>query len=211
MIPRLRPPTDATLNELNPFGQPDPAYTELGYLGHPGIDYRCPKGTPVYACDNGLVVAHSDWGTAGNTVIIYHNHGRTRYLHLAGFVVVDGAIVARGDLIGYSGGVPGEPGAGLTTGPHLHLDYYPKDEPVTNGYGGRVNPLDYMQEETVARTPEQQRIIDVLWVNANQRLYDMHRSVNGLYGQVPQTLALQTAIVEINGEVEKLKAMWPEQ
>jgi len=58
-------------------------------------------------------------------------------MHLSGFAVSIGANVVRGQTIGYTGGTPGTPGAGwLTTGPHLHLEVWYKDQPR--------NPLAYL-------------------------------------------------------------------
>ena len=75
-------------------------------------------------------------------VSLQHSHGITRYLHLdrLAYGVQAGVHVTRGQLIGYSGNT------GLSFGDHLHLDYYPVDEPKDNGYGGRVDPLPYLPE-----------------------------------------------------------------
>lgn len=150
------------VNLDNPFGQPDPAYTELGYRGHPGTDFKCPIGTPVYAAARGTVLHTGPAGTAGIMVDLQHTFGRTRYLHLSASLVVADLAVEAGDIIGLSGNT------GLSAGPHLHLDFYSNSEPMNNGYAGRVDPLLYMEGE-MPRTAQQKQIIDVLRVNADVR------------------------------------------
>ncbi len=100
------------------------------YGGHatPGIDFRVPSGTPIYAAGPGTIVGIEErcrpghrWcsGRRGNYVEIAHPAGRhSRYLHLrpGGAGVSIGEQVARGELIGYSGNT------GDSTGPHLHYD-----------------------------------------------------------------------------------------
>ena len=61
-------------------------------------------------------------GRCGNTVVIEGVDGaRYTYCHLSLVTVLAGDQVAAGNVIGFSGGQPGTPGAGNTTGPHLHL------------------------------------------------------------------------------------------
>ena len=64
----------------------------------------------------------TDPNRCGNTVILAGVDGATyTYCHLSQFAVRPGQVVGAGSLIGLSGGQPGAPGAGNTTGPHLHL------------------------------------------------------------------------------------------
>ena len=84
---------------------------------HPGIDYRMPEGTPIYAAAPGLVRSVDDC----NGVTIVHDvdiAGRpifTLYGHLSRVVVQRGQRVSRGELIGYSG-------SKCTCYAHLHFD-----------------------------------------------------------------------------------------
>ena len=134
---KLQRPVPAVieLNVDNPFGADPGMYASLGYLGHPGIDYLCPVGTPVSVCDDGVVEHADEAGTAGIMVKVRHEHGVTRYLHLSQVMVVFGEQVRRGRVIGLSGNT------GFSTGPHLHLDYFPDGADLGNGYSGRVDPL----------------------------------------------------------------------
>lgn len=85
-----------------------------------GIDYGCPAGTPVLAAHDGVVETRMDQTGYGYHVRLTKDGVMTIYAHLRSFAVQSKQRVNAGDLIGYSGGVPGEPGN--TTGPHLHFE-----------------------------------------------------------------------------------------
>lgn len=107
-----------------------------GSLG--GIDYGMPVGTRLPAAGGGVVHNDPDNGTGGYAAVIHHDNGyRTQYLHLSGFVVPDGTRVAMGDIVGLSGGYPGAPGSGSSTGPHLHWH-------MNDPSGTRINPLVFL-------------------------------------------------------------------
>jgi len=87
-----------------------------------GIDIPILKGTPLLAVKSGIVIYAGDLPDAGYTVILLMaNNKIALYEHLSRFDVKPYDVVAQGDLIGLSGGYPGEPGAGRTTGAHLHF------------------------------------------------------------------------------------------
>ena len=84
---------------------------------HAGVDFGVPKGTPVSACAPGRVVLARSRIVTGNSVIIEHLPGvYSLYYHLDTIEVAEGALVAAGNLLGYSGAT------GLATGPHLHWE-----------------------------------------------------------------------------------------
>lgn len=123
----------------------DPDYPFRNFFEHTGIDIRTLRdgkpsnGLAVKAAAPGIVVKivrESRYG--GNIIYIAHASSITTvYMHLSQILVSVGQEVSRGDLVGYSGGLPGTPGAGrFTTGPHLHF------EVRKNGLA--VNPLDYL-------------------------------------------------------------------
>ena len=145
-MPRLSWPVEngeALVNPDNPFGANPELYAPIGYSGHPGIDFSVPVGTPIMAAADGYVAACGEAGTAGYRVELRHDAlgCTTRYCHLSWWDVEIGQEVQAAQTIGLSGGQPGEPGAGYTEGPHLHLDVWDDNEPADNGYGGRCDPL----------------------------------------------------------------------
>jgi len=110
------------------------------YFGviHNGMDIATPQGTPIKCPAEGTVTNVHDGGMGLSYLVVTHNSGlSTVYMHLSGFAVSKGTYVAQGQVIGYTGGTPGTPGAGwLTTGPHLHLEVW---------YQGQAkNPLVYL-------------------------------------------------------------------
>ncbi len=90
---------------------------------HAGIDYAVPAGTPVRAPAAGTIDVAGERQGYGNAIYINFGAGTTaRFGHLSKFNVKPGDRVEAGDIIGYSGGEPGTPGAGNTTGAHLHYE-----------------------------------------------------------------------------------------
>jgi murein DD-endopeptidase MepM/ murein hydrolase activator NlpD len=86
---------------------------------HRGIDWAAPRGTPVRAAGNGVVVAIERSGAYGRYVEI--DHGRavsTVYAHLARYApgLRIGHRLRQGDLLGKAGST------GRATGPHLHYE-----------------------------------------------------------------------------------------
>lgn len=83
---------------------------------HQGLDFRVPTGTPVSSVNSGTVILARPLYFEGNCIVIDHGQGLlTLYLHLSEMRVKEGERIAKGQLIGLSGGT------GRATGPHLHL------------------------------------------------------------------------------------------
>lgn len=87
---------------------------------HSGRDYAGACGSPVYAADDGTVVAAHVAGGYGNQLVVDHGveRGRslaTTYNHLESFAVRSGS-VKRGQVIAYVGTT------GTSTGCHLHFE-----------------------------------------------------------------------------------------
>lgn len=95
-----------------------------------------PDGTwnhPVYATHDGVAKLTPNSWPGGNHVWLTNDGFRTGYAHLASYAVADGAVVRRGDVIGYVGST------GQSSGPHLHYDVWAFE----GGAWINVNPLDF--------------------------------------------------------------------
>jgi murein DD-endopeptidase MepM/ murein hydrolase activator NlpD len=99
---------------------------------HSGADFAGPRGTPIYATADGVVV-HAGWQSGyGKLVKIQHQFGiETRYAHQSKIRVKVGQRVSRGQRIGDMGNT------GRSTGTHLHYE-------VRVG-GKAVNPMIYIK------------------------------------------------------------------
>ena len=90
---------------------------------HAGVDIATPVGTPVRAPAAGTIDVAGQRQGYGNAIYINFGGGTTgRFGHLSKFNVKPGDRVEAGDIIGESGGAPGEPGSGRSTGAHLHYE-----------------------------------------------------------------------------------------
>lgn len=90
-------------------------WRSMGY--HYGLDIGIALGTPIHACESG-VVTYSAWcGNYGYLIKVQHTGGyETYYAHCSKLVKDVGDEVNKGDLIAYVGNT------GRSTGPHVHLE-----------------------------------------------------------------------------------------
>lgn len=96
-----------------------------GAAFHPGLDFKGPKGAPIYAAATGEVSFTGQRQGYGNCVEISHGHGLvTRYAHLSRISAQLGQKVIAGTPIGAIGST------GRSTGPHLHFEVRVNDRPV---------------------------------------------------------------------------------
>ncbi|OGL95172.1 hypothetical protein A2348_02515 [Candidatus Uhrbacteria bacterium RIFOXYB12_FULL_58_10] len=117
----------------------DKSYPFRHLFEHPGIDLPVPLGTPVLSAAPGYVAWTRTGNMYGNYVMVIHSNGiATLYAHLSKVSVSQDQFVSRGSTLGLSGGVPGTPGAGLSTGAHLHFEVRLNGIPT--------DPLNYLVE-----------------------------------------------------------------
>ena len=102
---------------------------------HAGIDFGAPVGSHVRAAADGTVEFAGEARGFGNHVRIQHAGFETSYSHLSVIPnsIRPGVKVKEGDIIALSGNT------GLSTGPHLHFEYY------LNGVA--VDPLPHLGSE----------------------------------------------------------------
>ncbi|MBI2606340.1 MAG: M23 family metallopeptidase [Deltaproteobacteria bacterium] len=109
---------------------------------HDGIDIKAPRGAPVYAAKDGMVLysARRIRGY-GNMIVLKHGDGTaTVYAHNSKNLVARGRSVRRGEMIAKVGAT------GHATGPHLHFEIRRDQLPV--------DPLMYLP---AVRTASQAR------------------------------------------------------
>jgi len=105
---------------------------------HAGIDFGAPVGSPVRAAADGKVEFAGPAPGFGNHVRIQHKGFETSYSHLSDIPasIKPGADVVQGEIVALSGN------SGLSTGPHLHFEYYLS--------GVAVDPLPHLGAEVQA-------------------------------------------------------------
>jgi murein DD-endopeptidase MepM/ murein hydrolase activator NlpD len=102
---------------------------------HAGVDFGAPVGSLVRAAADGKVEIAGPVSGFGNHVRIQHAGFETSYSHLSEIpeAIHPGAEVKQGDIVALSGNT------GLSTGPHLHFEFYLNRE--------AVDPLPHLGSE----------------------------------------------------------------
>jgi len=108
---------------------------------HAGIDFGAPVGSQVRASADGKIEIAGPVSGFGNHIRIQHAGFETSYSHLSEIPdsIKPGVEVKQGDIIALSGNT------GLSTGPHLHFEFYLNRE--------AVDPLPHMGSEVQATAP----------------------------------------------------------
>ena len=100
---------------------------------HRGTDILAPRNTPLLACERGIITRVGTDVLGGNKIWVKGESGTYYYYaHLESFAegMVDGTVVAPGDVIGYvgtSGNASGGP-------PHVHFEIHPDGGAAVNPY-----------------------------------------------------------------------------
>jgi len=98
---------------------------------HTGVDLRVKEGTPVLACNSGIVALVKPLFFSGKSVILDHGWGfYSMYFHLSEVLAKEGNRVGKGAIMGRVGST------GRSTGPHLHWGIKMN--------GARVDPLSLL-------------------------------------------------------------------
>ncbi len=115
-------PLDQKNNRLTALFH-DPDYPFRNLFEHSGLDIAAPVGSEVRAPAPGYVAWTRVGRLYGNYMMVIHEGGMaTLYAHLSSFSAATDQFVTRGEVIARTGGCRGCPGAGLSTGAHLHFE-----------------------------------------------------------------------------------------
>ncbi len=136
LLAQMEPPSGL------PLGKEFHVTANFGYRVHPlvkepklhkGIDFKAPIGTPIYATADGVVkTAKAHESGYGKHIIIQHDEAyQSLFAHLSEWLVEEGAIIKKGDLIGKVGS------SGASTLPHLHYE--------VRKNGTAVDPAPYLK------------------------------------------------------------------
>jgi murein DD-endopeptidase MepM/ murein hydrolase activator NlpD len=130
-IPAIQPVKNQDLKRMaSGFGMRSDPFTKVRKM-HWGMDFSAPRGTPVYATGDGVVIRADNTATGyGNHIRIDHGYGyESLYAHLFKYNVKKNQKVNRGDLIGFVGST------GRSEGPHCHYEIFK--------VGARINPINF--------------------------------------------------------------------
>ena len=123
----------------SPFGPRDNSTNPQISSNHKGIDFGTPTGTALTAVTEGVITRIGNEAKGyGQWIEVTHEDGTaSRYAHMLQINVSRGQKVTAGQVLGRSGGKRGAPGAGNSTGPHLHFE-------ILDEKGVKVNPAPYL-------------------------------------------------------------------
>ncbi|MCL1827841.1 MAG: M23 family metallopeptidase [Candidatus Cloacimonetes bacterium] len=162
--PKTRFPLD-NLQISSPFGIRMHPIKKIRTM-HNGIDYKAPKGTPIYAISEGTVVrAAAGWnGGFGNVVEIEHPSAeKTLYAHLNSIAVKVGEKVTAGKVIGTVGTT------GNSTGNHLHFGYMVKNK-WENPANLQLQASTQLKGDDLKKFQQQKQQITAL-IKENENIY----------------------------------------
>ena len=140
-IPAIQPVNNKDLTRMaSGYGMRSDPFTKQRKM-HWGMDFTAPRGTPVYASGDGVVVrADSNSSGYGKHIRIDHGYGYVSlYAHLYKYNVQKNQKVKRGDLIGFVGST------GRSEAPHLHYEIFKDDQRINpiNFYYGSLTPEEF--------------------------------------------------------------------
>lgn len=116
-------------------------------IGHNGVDFDLPQGSPIYAVWDGKIVIPPFQPQGLGTYIILETSDNRQawYGHLSKIEVTSGQEVIAGQEIALSGN------SGNSTGPHLHFAVINPPLDLHNGYLGFHDPITGFDHDIVAR------------------------------------------------------------
>jgi len=142
-IPAIQPVNNKDLTRMaSGFGFRSDPFTKARKF-HYGMDFTAPRGTPVYASGNGVIIrADNSSSGFGKHIRIDHGYGYVSlYAHLYDYNVRVNQRVKRGDIIGFVGST------GRSQAPHLHYEVHKDGEKLNpiNFYYGNLSPKEFAE------------------------------------------------------------------
>ncbi|WP_298426652.1 M23 family metallopeptidase [uncultured Kordia sp.] len=155
-IPAIQPVNNEDLTRMaSGYGFRNDPFTKARKM-HWGMDFTAPRGTPVYASGDGVVVrADNSASGFGKHIRIDHGYGYVSlYAHLSKYNVRKGKKVKRGDLIGFVGST------GRSQAPHLHYEIRKNGDKINpiNFYYGNLSAKEF--EELLKNAAKQNQSLD---------------------------------------------------
>lgn len=156
------------LTVTSPFGKIRKLRSYSHAQRHNGIDIRLPQGTPIYSPVSGIAVIKTQKNSKGKTygggLYISIKNGDYQYLfmHLHKTAVSNGSSVQEGQLIAYSGGKPGDPNAGTSTGAHLHFEV--RHAPFSGGKDA-INPIYFLSDRLIGAVKQNQMNQEIVTIS----------------------------------------------
>lgn len=153
---------------VSPFGLRRLPWEAHGRL-HAGVDISAPRGEPVRAVADGVVVRAGTDGGYGRLIDVRHENGLvSRYAHLSAIAatVFPGAAVAAGQPIGVVGST------GTSTGTHLHFEVRDaRDRPLNPRYfiGRTYASAEAIPVRAAARYSRHVRLAQVSYIPPAKR------------------------------------------
>ena len=152
------PVKDVTINQR--FGEnATDVYKSLGMVGHNGIDFHAPTGTPILAAHNGTVVFAGLDGSNGNLVVIKTDEqydyleGRAYYKTLYGHLKTGSICVHADQKVSAGQQIALSNNTGKSQGSHLHFGLKPVMQGESEwqwfnleqdkGYNGAIDPMPF--------------------------------------------------------------------
>ncbi|HEU0052342.1 MAG TPA: M23 family metallopeptidase [Longimicrobium sp.] len=122
-----------------------------GGRSHDAIDIHAPRGTPVLAAEDGVIIKLHEGARGGKSIYHLDDDGRTRYYyaHLDHYAegVREGVRVRRGDVIGYVG----DTGNAQPGDYHLHFAVALLSSPARWWSGRNLNPYNLLRPAPTVR------------------------------------------------------------
>lgn len=144
-----------------------------GSLG--GVDFATPVGVPITAPGAGYVSYTYGNGSGGYyiTLSLADSPGyKMQFLHCSAFEGGDRNVGA-GEVLGYTGGAKGHPGAGSSTGPHVHVH-------MIDPNGVREDVMPWFGASSSSSSGISASMAEAQQILANLGLYT--GAVDGVYG-----------------------------